>query len=82
MEMVENKIFPDNYYYLPYHGVYRPDKIITKLSVLSTSLTVLSSQSLYYFLLKGNVIKDIFVIMTISRPHKCAFTMNGKQVLH
>lgn len=26
IEKVENKDLPDNYYYLPQHGVYRPDK--------------------------------------------------------
>ncbi|GFT00445.1 reverse transcriptase domain-containing protein [Trichonephila clavipes] len=64
-------------YYLPHHGVFRPDKTTTKLRVVfngSTSTT--SGLSLNYLLLKGEVKEDIFEIITRFRKLKYAFTTN------
>ncbi|GBM67202.1 hypothetical protein AVEN_160798-1 [Araneus ventricosus] len=62
-------------YYLPHHGVFRPEKTTTKLRVAfnASSLTT-SGSSLNDHLLKGLLKKDIFEIMTRFRKHKFAST--------
>ncbi|GFX42158.1 integrase catalytic domain-containing protein [Trichonephila clavipes] len=62
-------------YYLPHHGVFRPDKTTTKLRVVfNGSAFTTSGLSLNDLLLKGEVKEDIFEIMTRFRTHKYAFT--------
>ncbi|GFT33025.1 integrase catalytic domain-containing protein [Trichonephila clavipes] len=62
-------------YYLPHHGVFRPDKTTTKLRVVfNGSASTTSGLSLNDLLLKGEVKEDIFEIMTRFRTHKYAFT--------
>ncbi|GBN79265.1 hypothetical protein AVEN_87624-1 [Araneus ventricosus] len=62
-------------YYLPHHGVFRPEKTTTKLHVVfNASSTTTSGSSLNDHLLKGLVKEDIFEIMTRFRKHKFAFT--------
>ncbi|GBN92024.1 Dual specificity protein phosphatase 23 [Araneus ventricosus] len=62
-------------YYLPHHGVFRPEKTTTKLRVVfSASSPTTSGSSLNDHLLKGLVKEDIFEIMTRFRKHKFAFT--------
>ncbi|GFV09435.1 integrase catalytic domain-containing protein [Trichonephila clavipes] len=62
-------------YYLPHHGVFRPDKSTTKLRVVfNGSASTTSGLSLNYLLLKGEVKEDIFEIMARFRTHKYAFT--------
>ncbi|GFX76728.1 integrase catalytic domain-containing protein [Trichonephila clavipes] len=62
-------------YYLPHHGVFRPDKSTTKLRVVfNGSASTTSGFSLNDLLLKGEVKEDIFEIMTRFRTHKHAFT--------
>ncbi|GFW00280.1 reverse transcriptase domain-containing protein [Trichonephila clavipes] len=52
-------------YYLPHHGVFRPDKTTTKLRVVFTgSASTTSGLSLNDLLLKGEVKEDIFEIIT------------------
>ncbi|GFU27438.1 DUF1758 domain-containing protein [Trichonephila clavipes] len=62
-------------YYLPHHGVFRPDKTTTKLRVVfNGSASTTSGLSPNDLLLKGEVKEDIFEIMTQFRIHKSAFT--------
>ncbi|GFU92575.1 integrase catalytic domain-containing protein [Trichonephila clavipes] len=62
-------------YYLPHHGVFRPDKTTTKLRVVfNGSASTTSGLSLNDLLLKSEVKEDIFEIMTRFRTHKYAFT--------
>ncbi|GFV82695.1 DUF1758 domain-containing protein [Trichonephila clavipes] len=62
-------------YYFPHHGVFRPDKTTTKLRVVfNGSASTTSGLSLNDLLLKGEVKKDIFEIMTRFRTHKYTFT--------
>ncbi|GFW44174.1 integrase catalytic domain-containing protein [Trichonephila clavipes] len=62
-------------YYLPHHGVFRPDKTTTKLRVVfNGSASTTSGLSLNALLLKGEVKEDIFEIRTRFRTHKYAFT--------
>ncbi|GFX04505.1 DUF1758 domain-containing protein [Trichonephila clavipes] len=62
-------------YYLPHHGVFRPDKTTTKLRVVfNGSASTTSGLGLNDLLLKGEVKEDIFEIMTRFRTHKYAFT--------
>lgn len=62
-------------YYLPHHGVYRPEKLSTKLRVVfNASANTTSGKSLNDILMKGEVKEDIFDIMVRFRKHKYAFT--------
>ncbi|XP_067141330.1 uncharacterized protein [Centruroides vittatus] len=62
-------------YYLPHHGVFRPDKTTTRLRVVfNASAPTTSGLSLNDHLLKGEVKEDVFEIMTRFRKHKYAFT--------
>ncbi|XP_023236884.1 uncharacterized protein LOC111635960 isoform X2 [Centruroides sculpturatus] len=62
-------------YYLPHHGVFRPDKTTTKLRVVfNASAPTTSGLSLNDHLLKGEVKEDVFEIMTRFRKYKYAFT--------
>ncbi|GBM91350.1 hypothetical protein AVEN_7002-1 [Araneus ventricosus] len=64
-------------YYLPHHGVFRPEKTTTKLRVVfNASSPTTSGSSLNEHLLKGLVKEDIFEIMTRFRKHKFAFTID------
>ncbi|GFQ70350.1 integrase catalytic domain-containing protein [Trichonephila clavata] len=64
-------------YYLPHHGVFRPDKTTTKLRVVFNGLASTNSGlSLNDLLLKGEVKEDIFEIMTRFRKQKYAFTID------
>ncbi|GFV75066.1 integrase catalytic domain-containing protein [Trichonephila clavipes] len=78
MEKVEehsDETSANNIYYLPHHGVFRPDKTTTKLRVVfNGSASTTSGLSLNDLLLKGEVKEDIFEIMTRFRTHKYAFT--------
>lgn len=79
MERVVEKT-PDDCYYLPHHGVYRPDKATTKLRIVfNASAPTSTGKSLNDLLLKGDVIEDIFDIMTQFRKHKFAFTADVKK---
>ncbi|XP_067122120.1 uncharacterized protein [Centruroides vittatus] len=62
-------------YYLPHHGVFRPDKTTTRLRVVfNASAPTTSGLSLNDHLLKGEVKEDVFEIMTRFRKYKYAFT--------
>lgn len=63
-------------YFLPHHGVYRPQSSSTKLRVVfNASAKTTNGKSLNDLLLKGGIIQeDIFSIMTRFRKHTYAFS--------
>ncbi|GFX91157.1 uncharacterized protein TNCV_1245721 [Trichonephila clavipes] len=69
-------------YYMPHHGVLRPEKSTTKLRVVfnATNPTSngLSLNSIQYN--GGLVQNDLFTIMIEFREHPCAFTANVKMM--
>ncbi|GFW06782.1 integrase catalytic domain-containing protein [Trichonephila clavipes] len=86
MEKVEehfDETFANNIcYYLPHHGVFRPDKTTTKLKVVfNGSASTTSGLSLNDLLLKGEVKEDIFEIMIRLSAHKYAFTTEIRMML-
>ncbi|GBN77064.1 hypothetical protein AVEN_119548-1 [Araneus ventricosus] len=75
LERVVESSKPPTQYYIPHHGVLRPDKLTTKLRVVfNASSPTTTGISLNDILMKGDVIEDVF--QTISRfwRHKFAFT--------
>ncbi|XP_055950881.1 uncharacterized protein LOC129984967 [Argiope bruennichi] len=68
-------------YYLPHHGVYKPENSTTKLRVaFNASAPSTSGQSLNDLLLAGAVKENIFEIMTRFRTYKYAFTADIKKM--
>ncbi|GBM39540.1 hypothetical protein AVEN_52899-1 [Araneus ventricosus] len=64
-------------YYLPHHGVFRPEITTKKLRVVfNASSPTTSGSRLNDHLLKGLVKEDIFEILTRFRKHKFAFTVD------
>ncbi|GFT33114.1 integrase catalytic domain-containing protein [Trichonephila clavipes] len=69
-------------YYLPHHGVFRPDKTTTKLRVVfNDSASTTSGLSLNDPLLKGEVKEDIFEIVdTILHTQICFYNRHPDDV--
>ncbi|GBM47548.1 hypothetical protein AVEN_90261-1 [Araneus ventricosus] len=66
---------PPTQYYIPHHGVLRPDKLTTKLRVVfNASSPTTTGISLNDILMKGEVIEDVFQTISRFRRHKFAFT--------
>jgi hypothetical protein len=76
MERVEEEIEPDVTYYIPHHGVYRPDKSSTKLRVVfNASCPSSNGRSLNSLQANGGIIQDdLFSIITRFRKHPIAIT--------
>ncbi|XP_055928181.1 uncharacterized protein LOC129959387 [Argiope bruennichi] len=80
MEKVNNDLCEGSYY-LPHHGVYKPENSTTKLRVVfNASAPSTSGQSLNDLLLAGAVKENIFEIMTRFRTYKYAFTADIKKM--
>ncbi|XP_055941878.1 uncharacterized protein LOC129971925 [Argiope bruennichi] len=80
MEKVNNDMCEGSYY-LPDHGVYKPENSTTKLRVVfNASAPSTSGQSLNDLLLAGAVKENIFEIMTRFRTYKYAFTADIKKM--
>ncbi|XP_055941833.1 uncharacterized protein LOC129971881 [Argiope bruennichi] len=80
MEKVNNDLCEGSYY-LPHHGVYKPENSTTKLRVVfNTCAPSTSGQSLNDLLLAGAVKENIFEIMTRFRTYKYAFTADIKKM--
>ena len=61
-------------YYLPHHGVYRPDKLSTPLRVVFDPACEFKGVSLNSFLLKGpNLIGDLLGVLLRFREERVAF---------
>ncbi|GBM44345.1 hypothetical protein AVEN_20382-1 [Araneus ventricosus] len=69
-------------YYLPHHGILRPDNITTKLRVVfNASSKTSSGYPLNDLLYKGGVLQeDLFSILIRFRKHIYAFTAEIKQM--
>ncbi|GFU46967.1 integrase catalytic domain-containing protein [Trichonephila clavipes] len=63
-------------FYMPYHGVYRPEKSTTKLkTVFNASSPSTSGKSLNSIQFNGGLVQeDLFSIMVLFRKHRYAFT--------
>ncbi|GFT17781.1 DUF1758 domain-containing protein [Trichonephila clavipes] len=75
-ERVVESSEPPTHYYIPHHGVLRPEKLTTKLRIVfNGSSPTTSGISLNDILLKGEVKEDVFeTISRFRRRHKFAFT--------
>ncbi|GFW37755.1 integrase catalytic domain-containing protein [Trichonephila clavipes] len=66
---------PPTHYYIPHHGVLRPEKLTTKLRIVfNDSSPPHTGISLNDILLKGEVKEDVFETISRFRRHKFAFT--------
>ncbi|GFW46993.1 integrase catalytic domain-containing protein [Trichonephila clavipes] len=66
---------PPTHYYIPHHGVLRPEKLTTKLRIVfNGSSPITTGISLNDILLKGEVKEDVFETISRFRRHKFAFT--------
>ncbi|GBN67718.1 hypothetical protein AVEN_88180-1, partial [Araneus ventricosus] len=75
LERVVESSEPPTQYYIPHHGVLRPDKLTTKLRVVfNASSPTTTGISLNGILMKGDVIEDVFQTISRFRRHKFAFT--------
>ncbi|GBO38758.1 hypothetical protein AVEN_50334-1, partial [Araneus ventricosus] len=82
MEEVKEDTDLDKGYYLPHHGILRPDNKTTKLRVVfNASSKTSSGYSLNDLLYKGGVLQeDLFSILIRFRKHIYAFTADIKQM--
>ncbi|GFX12457.1 integrase catalytic domain-containing protein [Trichonephila clavipes] len=75
LERVVESIEPPTHYYIPHHGVLRPEKLTTKLRIVfNGSSSTTTGISLNDILLKGEVKEDVFETISRFRRHKFAFT--------
>ncbi|GFX50284.1 integrase catalytic domain-containing protein [Trichonephila clavipes] len=81
LERVVESSEPPTHYYIPHHGVLRPEKLTTKLRIVfngsSPTTTVISLNDI---LLKGEVKEDVFEKISRFIRHKFALTTD-KQIL-
>ncbi|XP_035219447.1 uncharacterized protein LOC118192560 [Stegodyphus dumicola] len=82
MELAEGSESITDSYYLPHHGVYRPDKSSTRLRVVfNASTATTSGLSLNDILLKGRIPQqELFSIMVRFRKHRYAFTADVQKM--
>ncbi|GFW04299.1 integrase catalytic domain-containing protein [Trichonephila clavipes] len=75
LERVVESSEPPTHYYIPHHGVLRPEKLTTKLRIVfNGSSPTITGISLNDILLKGEVKEDVFETISRFRRHKFAFT--------
>ncbi|GFW03952.1 integrase catalytic domain-containing protein [Trichonephila clavipes] len=75
LERVVESSEPPTHYYIPHHGVLRPQKLATKLRIVfNGSSPTTTGISLNDILLKGEVKEDVFETISRFRRHKFAFT--------
>ncbi|GFT33541.1 integrase catalytic domain-containing protein [Trichonephila clavipes] len=81
LERVVESSEPPTHYYIPHHGVLRPEKLTTKLrSVFNGSSPTTTGISLNDILLKGEVKEDVFETISRFRRHKFAFTSDIEKI--
>ena len=74
LERVIESKEPVTRYYIPHHGILRPEKLTTKLRVVFNASSPTSTGiSLNDILLKGEVIEDVFDTISRFRRHRYAF---------
>ncbi|GFV18963.1 integrase catalytic domain-containing protein [Trichonephila clavipes] len=75
LERVVESSEPPTHYYIPHHGVLRPEKLTTKLRIVfNGSSPTTTGISLNDILLKGEVKEDVFETISRFGRHKFAFT--------
>ncbi|GFX42273.1 integrase catalytic domain-containing protein [Trichonephila clavipes] len=75
LEREDDSSEPPTHYYIPHHGVLRPEKLTTKLRIVfNGSSPTTTGISLNDILLKGEVKEDVFETISHFRRHKFAFT--------
>ncbi|GFV17539.1 integrase catalytic domain-containing protein [Trichonephila clavipes] len=75
LERVVESSEPPTHYYIPHHGVFRPEKLTTKLRIVfNGSSSTTTGISLNDILLTGEVKEDVFETISRFRRHKFAFT--------
>ncbi|GFW30496.1 integrase catalytic domain-containing protein [Trichonephila clavipes] len=75
LERVVESSEPPTHYYIPHHGVLRPEKLTTKLRIVfKDSSPTTTGISINDILLKGEVKEDVFETISRFRRHKFAFT--------
>ncbi|GFX60759.1 integrase catalytic domain-containing protein [Trichonephila clavipes] len=75
LERVVESSEPPTHYFIPHHGVLRPEKLTTKLRIVfNGSSPTTTGISLNDILLKGEVKEDVFETISRFRRHKFAFT--------
>ncbi|GFV75187.1 integrase catalytic domain-containing protein [Trichonephila clavipes] len=75
LERVVESSEPPTHYYIPHHGVLRPEKLTTKLRIVfNGSSPTTTGISLNDILLKGEVKEDVFETISRFRRHKFPFT--------
>ncbi|GBO10853.1 hypothetical protein AVEN_249326-1 [Araneus ventricosus] len=79
MELVTDNNEPSTSYYLPHHGVFKPDKTSTKLRVvLNASALSSNGLSLNDIQMNGGLTQeDLFSIMLRFRKHKFVFLLTS-----
>ncbi|GFS51737.1 integrase catalytic domain-containing protein [Trichonephila clavipes] len=74
LERVVESSEPPTHYYIPHHGVLRPEKLTTKLRIVfNGSSPTTTGISLNDIFLKGEVKKDVFETISRFRRHKFAY---------
>ncbi|GBL98502.1 hypothetical protein AVEN_111625-1 [Araneus ventricosus] len=74
LERIVESSEPPAQYYLPHHGILRPNKLTTKLRVVfNSSSPATTGISLNDILMKGDVSADVFQTISRFRRHKFAF---------
>ncbi|GFU20273.1 DUF1758 domain-containing protein [Trichonephila clavipes] len=73
LERIVESSEPPTQYYIPHHGVLRPEKLTTKLRIVLNGSST-TGISLNDILLKGKVKEDVFETISRFRRHKFAFT--------
>ncbi|GFW78203.1 integrase catalytic domain-containing protein [Trichonephila clavipes] len=75
LERVVESSEPPTHYYIPHHGVLRPEKLTTKLRIVfNGSSPTTTGISLNDILLKGEVKEGVFETISRFKRHKFAFT--------
>ncbi|GBO18825.1 hypothetical protein AVEN_175441-1 [Araneus ventricosus] len=82
MTEIRESVEPDVTYYMPHHGIYRPQKSTTKLrTVFNASTLTTSGKSLNSIQYNGGLIQDdLFTLLVRFRKHIFAFTADIRQM--
>ncbi|GFS56538.1 DUF1758 domain-containing protein [Trichonephila clavipes] len=82
MTKIKESVEPEYTYYMPHHGIYRPQKSTTKLrTVFNASALTANGKSLNSIQYNGGIIQDdLFSLLVRFRKHIYAFTADIRQM--